>query len=544
MKKLPFLALLLVGGAALLLTGIWYGRHNATASSTGEPARKILYWVDPMNPAHTSDRPGLAPCGMQMEPVYEDSAMRAGVSTTPGAVVLGTVRISQEKQQLIGIRLGAVEMTSPSQSVRLFGRVAADARRIYRLNAGVDGIIREVSDVAIGSHVKKDQWLATFSAPDARTPLQGLITAVSVLAREEAISHARAAQSSDVSEEESSDAPAEESNRPASRATEILGENVRLATDRLQTFGLSLMQIEEIKRTRIVPAALRIHAPADGVIIAQNVTPGVTFEKGEEWYQIADLERVWVLADVPAQEVEYFKPGVAAQVSLPGERKSLAAHVSDTLPQFDPATRTFKVRFEVDNPEIVLRPEMFVDVILPVSMPQTLTVSADAILDSGRSAAVFVARGDGVFEPRVVETGRRFGDQVEILKGLELGEKIVLSGNFLLDSESQMKLAAAAHMPVSASKEVALADTAAKAGSSHKDPVCGMMVEETVAKAVNRQVSHEGQTYHFCSDFCKQQFAKEPTKFLKKEATHLISTTASEPAFKGNGAASHDKSHR
>ncbi len=404
-------------GAALFVTGTLYGSHKAPAAG-GQAGSRVLYYVDPMNPAHTSDHPGLAPCGMKLQPVYADAgtgSAKPSDSTAPGAV-----RITPDQQQLIGVRVGSVGTFSGTHTLRLFGRVVPDDRRIYHVNAGAEGLVREVSAVTVGSAVKKDQWLATYAAPDLRTTIQGFLTAVDVVDRQMAGG----------------------ANTPAQIS--VVNDNVRLATDRLQTLGISALQIEEIRKTRVVPPNFRILAPADGIILAQGLTPSLKFEKGMECYRVADLTHVWVLTDVSADEAEHLPPGTAAEVSIPGQHKALSAKVGDSLPQFDPVTRTLKLRLEVDNPGIALRPEMFVDVALPVPLPSTLAVAADAVLHSGLKATVFVEQAEGFFAPRNVETGRHLGDQVEILAGLEPGERIVTSGHFLIDSESRMKLSAAA----------------------------------------------------------------------------------------------------
>ena len=177
------------------------------------------------------------------------------------------------------------------------------------------------------------------------------------------------------------------------------------------------------------------------------------------------------------------------RATLPNQNKTLWATVSDVLPEFDTVTRTLKVRLEVDNPEYALRPDMFVDVEFPLTLPETVTVPVEAVMDTGLKKMVFVDRGNGYFEPRKVETGWRFGDRVEILKGLKPGEKIVISGNFLIDSESRMKLAAAG-----------------MSGEVTKDPVCGLNVDETKAKAAGLQSSYKNETYYFCSEDCQQHF--------------------------------------
>jgi Cu(I)/Ag(I) efflux system membrane fusion protein len=163
---------------------------------------------------------------------------------------------------------------------------------------------------------------------------------------------------------------------------------------------------------------------------------------------------------------------------------------------FDEAARTLKVRLETDNPGFALKPGMFVDVEFTVELPTALVVPADAIVDTGLRKTLFVDRGNGFFEPRQVETGWRIGDQVEITKGLMPGERIVISGTFLIDSESRMK-----------------ASAQGVSGTAAKDPVCGMAIDQKRAAAAGRSSEYKGTTYYFCSDGCKKDFDKEPAKY-------------------------------
>ncbi|MFH0878264.1 MAG: efflux RND transporter periplasmic adaptor subunit, partial [Lentisphaerota bacterium] len=240
-------------------------------------------------------------------------------------------------------------------------------------------------------------------------------------------------------------------------------------------------------------------APVTGFIIARNVSAGQRFDKGTEWYRIADLSRVWVLADLFAKEAKGLKAGMKARITLPDQREEFHAMISEVLPQFDPNSRTLKVRLEMDNPGYFLRPDMFVDVEIPVRVPPALTVSMDAVLDSGLRKTVFVDRGNGVFEPREVETGWRIGNRVEIVKGLEVGERIVVSGNFLIDSESKLEMAALGMV-----------------ATLSKDPVCGLEVSQRKAEKAGLKISQGGKTYFFDSEECKQKFKKEPGRYAEK----------------------------
>ena len=195
--------------------------------------------------------------------------------------------------------------------------------------------------------------------------------------------------------------------------------------------------------------------------------------------------------------------------------------MSPVLPQFDPATRTLKVRLEADNPGFVLRPDMFVDVEMPVERGPALTVPKEAVLDSGTRRVVYVAKGDGVFEPRKVETGFREGDRVEIVSGLTEGEKVVTSGNFLLDSESRMRTAGAEETPEGEAHAhgeaaaAAMAPAAPDATATATDPICGMSVNTAEAKAAGRTSTHGGRTYYFCAPGCKEAFDKDPAAHAK-----------------------------
>jgi RND family efflux transporter MFP subunit len=416
MKKATHTILLLLLVAGLILVGAWY-RQGGAVKAAAPGARKVLYYVDPMHPAYKSDKPGIAPdCGMELVPVYGEANMGGAESGAPGPP--GSLNISPEKQQLLGVRVRPVERAAETHTLRLLGRIAAYETRVYKLVAGLDGQMREVAPVTTGSRVEKDQWLATYFSLESRIPIQAYLSALDVLDR-------------------------------AVRVGETQGQlkaadaGSQLSIERLRNLGMSVTQIEEIRRTRDIPLKVKVQSSANGFVLARNVSPGQNFEKGAEWYRIADLSRVWVLADVYVNEAHYLRPGVQAQVTLPEQQTSFPAKISEVLPQFDANSRTLKVRLEADNPGFILRPDMFVDVQLPITLPPAITVSADAVLDSGVKKTVFVDRGEGFFEPRSVQTGWRLGDRIEIVDGLKPGERVVVVGTFLLDSESRMKPAAA-----------------------------------------------------------------------------------------------------
>jgi len=314
----------------------------------------------------------------------------------------GTVTISPEKQQLVGVRTGVVEKSVVAKKLRLLGRVAPDETRIFKVKTSVDGIIREIYPSTTGSLVKKGQPLASFYSPDIYAAEQDYLIA---------------------------------------KSSDRYGGNlqVRISEDRLRFLGMSTLQIEELKKTGKLTENVLLSAPGTGFVLVREVSPDLRFQKGEELYRIVALDRVWIYADIYEGEGRYVRPRDTARISHPQLDKKLDARVSGVLPLFDAGTRTLKVRLETDNPGFVLRPDMFVDIELPIRIPATITVPTDAIVNSGLQKIVFIERGNGIFEQRKVETGLSFGDRVQIVKGLKPGEKIVISGTFLIDSESKLR---------------------------------------------------------------------------------------------------------
>lgn len=428
MKKVVYFSVLLIAVIVAFRLGSHSGRRIAVVPAAAE-ARSVLYYVDPMHPAYRSDKPGIAPdCGMQLEPVYAGVPLVVAASAQAGAALPpGSVSIDPARQQLFGVRVGPVEETSGSYKLRLLGRVAADEAKIYKINAGIEGYIQEVSAATTGSFVRKDQVLATFAAPMASMTLQ---TFVLNLGAEDRFKKSAA------------------EGTVEGQSVASVNANLQLRVQQLQNLGMSTLQMDEIRKTRQIPDTIKIVSPVDGFVVSRNVSPGQKFERDMEWYRIADLRRVWVVADVFESEAQYLKPGMQVRVSLPDQNVTFAGRVSNVLPQFDVATRTLKARIEVENQGYALRPDMFVNVELPVAFSRALVVPADAVLDSGLKKTVFIEQGKGVFSPRVVETGRRLNDRVEIVKGLEPGEKIVISGNFLVSSESRLQEAAETYAPV------------------------------------------------------------------------------------------------
>lgn len=469
----PKLALSLCLAAGIFGAGYISNRQPASVPSSTSSVRPVLYYTCPMHPQYKSDRPGDCPsCGMRLVPVHLNEAgsrAEAGSSDLPG-----TLRISTAQQQLIGVRTDEVRQASASHRLRVPGRITVDDARLYRLIAAADGWVRELGQNTAGSFVEKDQVLASYYTSNLLASAQTFVYALAT--NEQTQGGLLGTQ----------------------RGPTTL--NLQVAVDSLRSLGMTERQIDEIRRTHQSASQINVYAPISGFILARNISPTQRFDKGAEMYRIADIGHVWVVTDVFEKDREFVRPGTVATIRYRG--REFPARMSDVLPQFDPQSRTLKTRFELDNPGHFLRPDMFVDVEVHVNMPAAITVPADAVVDSGRRKTVYVDRGRGYFEPRLVQTGWRLGDRVQVTDGLAPGEHIVVSSNFLIDSESRMK-------PAAASVPVVMAATAAE-----KDPVCGMDVDPKAPDPI--QTRHAGKTYTFCSSSCKKDFEAAPEKYLRQ----------------------------
>src|SRR6202521_4726052 len=404
MRRLSFaVAVVLAIAAAYLL-----GRHNSYSQTGSKTGRHVLYYVDPMHPAYKSDKPGIAPdCGMQLEPVFAEELGNVTTSSPLPQLSAGAVSIDGAMQRLLGIRLAAVERSSANRTVRVVGRVVPEDTRVYRINSGVDGFIRETFQDSVGTQVKKDQRLARYYSPDFLSAASGFLAA----------------------SERVPGAVGNDGARTGSFPGALSKQGVSSIqgyTDRLRNLGMSDVQIKRVADSRQLPDSIDVVAPADGFILARNITSGQHLDHGMEFYRIADLSRVWVGAEVYEQEVPYLRPGALAKITLSEAGGQLTARIADNLPQSEAGGGTVKIRLEVENRGFILRPEMLVDVELPIRLPPAVTVPLDALVDSGARTRVYVEHGEGIFEPREVETGWRNGDQIEIRQGVQPGERVVV----------------------------------------------------------------------------------------------------------------------
>jgi len=389
----------------------WRGAQDAAAVSE----RKVLYWVDPMHPAYKSDKPGIAPdCGMKLQPVYADQGPVPGGAPVVASAPEGTFQVSPEKQQLIGMRFGDVALEAQSETVRASGRVTVDETRISHVHSKIEGWIEKVNVDFTGALVQKGDPLVTIYSPEMLASQQEYLLAIKA---QQVMSRGALPDS-------------------AGNSASMVDASRR----RLELWDLSAAQIDDIKNTGKPTRAITLYAPAGGFVTARNAFPSLKISPETELYTLADLSRVWIMADLFETDATKVRVGATAMVRVPtANNAAFSARVTYVQPQVDPATRTVKVRLEADNPAMRLKPDMFVDVEMRMGYGARVTIPAEAVLDAGLHKTVFVDRGNGYLEPRAVETGDRVGDRVVVLSGLKPGERIVTSGTFLVDSESQLR---------------------------------------------------------------------------------------------------------
>ena len=431
------------------------GRSSAgPAAAADASGRRILYYVDPMHPAYKSDKPGIAPdCGMALEPVYADGGGPAAVSTNrkilfyrdpkvpsytahapgvnpetgntlepvyqPGGETPppGTVRIPPERQQLIGVKYATVTAEAGGRTIRTVGKVAVDETRIAHVHPRFEGWIEQVHVDFTGQVVRRGQTMVTVYSPEMLASQQELL-----LAR----------RARDLMRD-----------NPLQPASEHGASLFAAARQRLQLWGLSDAQIDRVLETGEPIRSIALPAPASGFVMERNAFPNQKVTPDSDLYTIADLSRVWVMADVYEADVAAIQVGQTAAVQVPYATSNapLSARVTFIQPEVDPTTRTIKIRLELPNPGTRLKPDMFVNAEFTVPGVERLTVPADAVLDAGNRQTIFVDRGNGYLEPRQVQVGQRLGDRVTITSGLRAGERVVASGTFLVDSESQLRSA-------------------------------------------------------------------------------------------------------
>ncbi len=394
------------------LVAMYADQAAPPAPSVAAPApkgkRKILYWYDAMNPQHHYDKPGKAPDGMDLVPKY---AEEQATTMAPGSVM-----ISSEKQQLIGVRTAEVKRETLVRDVRTTGQVTADETKIAHVHVKINGFIEKVFVDYIGQLVKKGQPLFTLYSPDLVSTQNEYLIAKRGEKTLGASAFAEVAQGSQ--------------------------SLLRSTRERLKLWDISDEQIKKLDESGEVSRTLTFYSPIAGFVTDRKAFPNTSVNPDTELYTVTDFSTIWVNADIFEYEVPFVKVGQHAEMQLsyyPG--KTWQGRVSFIYPTVDPTTRTVKVRIEFANSDFQLKPQMFAEVKLKINYGNQIVVPQEAVLDSGKEQTVFVAHEGGYFEPRKITMGAQVDGKVAVLSGLKAGETVVTSGNFLVDSESRLKSA-------------------------------------------------------------------------------------------------------
>ena len=409
--------LLTAAALVLALAAGWWGRgivshegDRVGASSAKGPCRDgatPLYWKAPMDPTFVRQKPGKSPMGMNLIPVCP-----SGSNDAPD----GAIVIDSATMQNMGVRTSPVERRDLARSIRAVGRVAYDERRVSHVHTKVQGWVEKLFVDFVGQKVKRGQPLLEIYSPEL------------VATQEELLLAARYRDST------------QESPFDDVRGG---GEALFAATKRrLALWDIPERDIERLLQTGNVKRTLTLYAPEAGVVTRLGVRNGMEVQPNTNLYAIADLSKVWVLADVYEFELPWLELGQDAAVELsylPGE--PIQGKLTYIAPFLDPKTRTIEVRLELDNQNGMLKPGMFGNaVIAGVPRPNALAIPTNAVIRSGRRTIAIVALGEGRFAPRELDLGLDTGDGwLEVLSGLDEGDRVVVSSQFLIDSESNLQ---------------------------------------------------------------------------------------------------------
>jgi membrane fusion protein, copper/silver efflux system len=386
------------------------------SSSSRPPERKILYWTDPMTPGFRSDKPGKSPfMEMDLVPVYDDSAA-AGSEGSKDVKGYTSIHLGSDRQQLIGVQIGKVEKRKLSKTIRAVGLIAVDETALHHIHAKFEGYVERLFVDYTGKPVRKGQPLVSIYSPDLLATQQEYLLAYRAWRQF-----------------------SQSSNPDLARSGKDLYDSAR---QRLLLWDIRPADIERLEKTGAPVKALTLYSPIDGTVMAKNAVQGNRVMPGDSLFEIAGLQRVWALADVYEYEIPLVHVGQTAVVTLsylPG--REWRGRVTFISPVVDEKTRTVKVRVELDNRDMTLKPDMFAQVQIEQSAGDVVAVPVDAVLSTGSRTIVFLPREGGRFEPREVKLGNRVDGYYQVVSGLAEGDPVVTQANFLIDSESRLKAA-------------------------------------------------------------------------------------------------------
>jgi len=344
--------------------------------------------------------------GLTMESIQKEGKMKE--------VAPGTIQITPERQQLIGVKFGIVEMRPLEKVIRTVGRVDYDERKVVTISTKIGGWIEDLYVDFTGRFVKKGEPLLTIYSPELVSTQEEYL--IALRARKDLIK---------------------------SPFPEIAASGNALAESakrRLKLWDISDEQIKALEESGEAKKTLTLYSPFSGFVLEKMAYKGMNVMPGMTLFRIADLSVVWLYADIYEYELPFIRLGQQASIQLSYlPQESFTGKVIYIYPSLNPETRTAKVRFEFPNPQGKLKPEMYANVEIKVHLGRKPLVPDGAIIDTGLRQIAIVDKGDGYFEPREVKVGAKVNDYYEVIRGLKIGERVVTSANFLIDSESKFK---------------------------------------------------------------------------------------------------------
>jgi multidrug efflux pump subunit AcrA (membrane-fusion protein) len=380
-------------------------KNTGTVPATQEQ-RKIKYWAAPMDPTYIRNKPGKSPMGMDLVPVYEDGS---------GQSDDGTVSIDPVTVQSMGVRTTKVTRSPLITSIRTIGHITYDEERVTHIHTKVSGWVEQLFVKTTGEKIVKNQKILSIYSPELVATEQEYLQALSYKDKVSGSSFPDIVSGADT-----------------------LLESTK---KRLLLMDISPEQIKAIEDSGHVQTTMVLRSPATGIVIKKQVFEGMKVNPGMDMYTIADVSRVWVIASIYEYELPFINVGQETEMTLPYEPgTSYRGTVTFIYPYLSPKTRTVQVRMEFDNPDLKLKPDMYADVVITTKISKdVLQVPSEAILRTGYRNIVITSLGNGKFLPKTVEMGPEGEGMTQILSGLAEGETIVTSGQFLIDSESNLK---------------------------------------------------------------------------------------------------------
>ena len=387
----PYLKLIIPVVFVTLFASVLAIKPSVVMSAEGE---EVLYWVAPMDANYRRDKPGKSPMGMDLIPVFANKNAATGENA-------GAISISPTVVQNLGVRTQQAELSRLWRGIDTVGYVDYDESKVSHIHLRTEGWIEKLAVESEGDRFKKGEFLFDVYSPKLVNAQEELVTALS------------------------------SGNKGLIRASK----------ERLSALGISATQIKKLQKTKKVKQRISIYAPQDGVVSDLPVREGMFVKPSMKVMTLGDLSSVWLLAEVFERQSAWVEVGQLAEVSLsylPG--KTWQGKVEYIYPSLDPKTRTLKVRLRFENPGEQLKPNMYAHVkIFGGAKENTIVIPLEGLIRTGREERVIIALGEGRFEARQVLAGIESGNYVEIIKGVKAGENIVISGQFLIDSEASMR---------------------------------------------------------------------------------------------------------